>query len=197
MSAFIDKTIKLCQIRYTNFLISFHRRFKYNLRSRVITRDILRFCCYGTTQQFASSLFATICIRSVVDNLHQVCSRQLASGLFATICIRSVRDNLHQACSRQFASSLFATICIRSVCDNLHQVCSRQLVTSLLTSCSRLVVNKLLQAMRTHPDIGLLTTSLLQEVNRLVATCAFVAVYYRNATSLLQLDEINKFDASC
>ena len=33
-----------------------------------------------------------------------------------------------------------------------------QLATSLLTTCNRLVVNKLSQAMRTHPDIGLLTT---------------------------------------
>ena len=37
-------------------------------------------------------------------------------------------------------------------------------VTSLLTICNRLFVNKMSQAMRTHPDIDL-----LQEVNRLVA----------------------------
>jgi hypothetical protein len=40
-------------------------------------------------------------------------------------------------------------------------------------------VNKLSQAMRTHPDIGLLITSLFQVVNKLVATCAFLAVYQR------------------
>ena len=50
-----------------------------------------------------------------------------------------------------------------------------QLATSLLTTCNRLVVNKLSQAMRTHPDIGLLITSLLQVVHRLVANCMFLA----------------------
>ena len=39
-----------------------------------------------------------------------------------------------------------------------------QLATSLLTAFNTLVVNKLSQAMRTHPDIGLLITSLLQDV---------------------------------
>ena len=38
-----------------------------------------------------------------------------------------------------------------------------ELAASLFTNCCRLVVNKLSQAMRTHPDIGLLITSLLQE----------------------------------
>ena len=52
-----------------------------------------------------------------------------------------------------------------------------QLATSLSTTCNKLVVNKLSQAMRTHPDIGLLIISLLQDVNRLVGTCAFLAVY--------------------
>ena len=50
---------------------------------------------------------------------------------------------------------------------HLQQACN-QLVTSLLTTCNRLVVNKLSQAIRTHPDIGLLITSLLQAVNNLV-----------------------------
>ena len=41
--------------------------------------------------------------------------------------------------------------------DNLQQACwNNQLATSLLTTCKRLVVNKLSQAMRTHPDMGLL-----------------------------------------
>ena len=38
-----------------------------------------------------------------------------------------------------------------------------ELATSLFTNCCRLVVNKLSQAMRTHPDIGSLITSLFQE----------------------------------
>ena len=51
-----------------------------------------------------------------------------------------------------------------------------QLATSLLTSGNILVVNKLSQAMQTHRDIGLLIIIPLQDVNRLVATCAFLAV---------------------
>ena len=31
--------------------------------------------------------------------------------------------------------------------------------------------------MRTHPDIGLLITSLLQDVNKLVAACVFLYAY--------------------
>ena len=49
-----------------------------------------------------------------------------------------------------------------------------QLATSLLTTCNRLVINKLSQDMRTHPDIGLLMTRCLY---RLAATCTFKADY--------------------
>ena len=107
-------------------------------------------------------MLLTTCIKPDFDNLQQACSSPLASSLL-----------------KQFASSLPATTFIKSVRKNLHQVCSRQLGTSLLTTCNRLVVNKLSQAMRTHPDIGLLTTMLLQVVNKLFATCAFWAVYHK------------------
>ena len=40
-----------------------------------------------------------------------------------------------------------------------------QLATSLLTTCNRRVRRELSQAMRTHPDIILLITNLLQDVN--------------------------------
>ena len=68
-------------------------------------------------------------------------------------------------------------ICHLQTCDNLVKQLAanlwitsfdNQLATSLLTTCNRLDVNKLSQAMRTHPDIGLLITSLLQDVNKLV-----------------------------
>ena len=110
---------------------------------------------------------------TIIDWMFRIiCSSQLASSplkQFAsslaveTICIKSAQNNLHQVCW-----------------NNLHQVCSRQLGTSLLTTCNRLVVNKFSQAMRTHPAIGLLTTMLLQVANKLVATCAFLAVYILN-----------------
>ena len=53
----------------------------------------------------------------------------------------------------QLAASLWM-----SIFDN-------QLATSLLTTCNRLVVNKLSQAMRTHPDIALLITSPFQDAS--------------------------------
>ena len=51
-----------------------------------------------------------------------------------------------------------------------------QLATNLLITCHRLVVSKLWGVMKTHPDNGLWITSRLQDINRLVATCAFLAV---------------------
>ena len=67
----------------------------------------------------------------------------------------------------------------KTFCYNLQWLTSfyNQFATSLLTTCNRLIANKLSQAMRTHPDISLLLTSLFQDVNKLVGTCAFLTVY--------------------
>ena len=43
------------------------------------------------------------------------------------------------------------------------------------STCNSLVVSMLSEAIRTHPNIGLVT-SLLQDVNNLLQTCAFLAV---------------------
>ena len=51
-----------------------------------------------------------------------------------------------------------------------------QLALSLLTTSNRLAVINMNQAMRTHPDIGLVTAR-QQGCSRLVATCMFVTVY--------------------
>ena len=50
-----------------------------------------------------------------------------------------------------------------------------QLASSLLTTCNRFVIIKLEQAIRTHPDIGLMTAR-QQSCSRLAATCVFLAV---------------------
>ena len=84
------------------------------------------------------------------DNLQQVCRSQLAASLSFAICSKSAVRNLEQVCS--------------------SQVCRTQLAASLLTTCSRLVVIKPEQAMRTHPDIGLM-----------IATCS------KSTADLLQL----------
>ena len=113
---------------------------------------------------------STICSKYDSDNLLQVCSSQFAASLqFTTCCMPAVR-NLQQACSSQFAASLQFTICSKSAVHNLQQFCSSQLAASLLTTCSRLVVIKPEQAMRTHSDIGLM-----------IATCS------KSAADLLQL----------
>ena len=92
--------------------------------------------------------------RQVPTNLSILSSFNMSvkTRLLATFHLQ-IYDNL----LKQLAASLWITSF-----DN-------QLATSLLTTCNRLAVNKLSQAMRTHPDIGLLITSLLQDVNRLVA----------------------------
>ena len=112
----------------------------------------------------------TTCSKPAIHNLLQVCSSQLAASLQFTVCSKSAVHNLQQVCSSQFAASLQFTICSKSAVRNLQQVCSSQLAASLLTTCSRLVVIKPEQAMRTHPDIGLM-----------IATCS------KSAADLLQL----------
>ena len=57
-----------------------------------------------------------------------------------------------------------ATFHLQTCCNLLKQLVTslwitsfdNQLATNLLTTCNRFVVNELSQAMRTHPDIGLL-----------------------------------------
>ena len=102
--------------------------------------------------------------------MQQACSSELAASLQFAICSKPAVHNLQQVCSSQFAASLQFTICTKSAVRNLQQVCSSQLAASLLTTCSRLVVIKPEQAMRTHPDIGLM-----------IATCS------KSAADLLQL----------
>ena len=58
-----------------------------------------------------------------------------------------------------------------------------QLETSLLPTCIRFVVNKLLQAMRTHPDIGFLVKS----VAGCQHTCCKLRVFVRVTRLLIQL----------
>ena len=85
---------------------------------------------------------------------HQVATSLLKSGLLQLVICR-LSNSLKQPVVCLWITNF----------DN-------QLNTSLLTTCNRLVVNKLSQTMQTHPDIDLLITSLLQDVNRLVAICA-------------------------
>ena len=101
---------------------------------------------------------ASQCYRLVATNL------SISSSSNKSVKIRLVATCHLQTCYnllKQLAANLWITSF-----DN-------QLATSLLTTCNKLVVNKLSQTMRTHSDIGLLMTTLLQDVNKLIETCVF------------------------
>jgi hypothetical protein len=121
------------------------------------------------------------CIKSVGHNLHQFCSSQLASSLQfttcispqLTTCIKSAVHNLHQACSSQLVASPQFTTCIKPAVHNLHQICSSHLAASLLTTCNRFDIIKPEQAMRTHPDIGLMIVSCIKSAADLLQLARF------------------------
>ena len=97
----------------------------------------------------------------LVNKLQQACQfYQVATSLLKSGLLQFV------ICWNNLLKQLAESLLITSL-DN-------QFATSLLTTCDRLVLNKLSQAMRTHPDIGL-CNKLLQDVKRLVAT--FVGVW--------------------
>ena len=98
------------------------------------------------------------CCKSQFYRLLATCQQTATNLSISSSCNKSVKIRLVAACHLQTRYNLLkqleASLWITSF-DN-------QLATSLLTTCNRLVVNKLSQAIRTHPDIGLLITSLLQ-----------------------------------
>ena len=116
------------------------------------------------TEHFSLSIYSlTRCSKSVeFIKLQQVCENQ-------TCCNLIFVDLLQVA----------ETSCIKRVDKSLDN----QLAPSLLTTCSKLRTIKPEQAMRTHPDIGLMTAR-QQSYSRLAATCAFLAVIYTSITLL-------------
>ena len=110
----------------------------------------------------------------------------VASNYWHKHCVRNQSQlnllSLVQPKTPQACCKLLILPALLQLVNNLLQTWEKnQLAASLWTSCIRFVFNKLLQAMRTHPDIGL-WSSLLQDVNRLAATCAFLAI--RSSTLL-------------
>ena len=85
---------------------------------------------------------------------------------------------------------------VETTCISLvDKILDNQLASSLLTTCSRLVIIKPEQAMRTHPDIDLMTAR-QQACSRLAATCTFLTVYTRkNLTTCSK--SANKPSTSC
>ena len=87
-----------------------------------------------------------------------------AADLMPTICIKLVDFiKLHQVCEHQTCCNLiFAGLLQVDEITFIKAACSSQLAASLLTTCNRLVIIKPEQAMRTHPDIGLVIGDLLR-----------------------------------
>ena len=85
-----------------------------------------------------------------------ICQQVVSSLLTLSSCIKSINIRL--------AATLYLLTCCKltkQLASNLA-ACSSQLAASLLTTCNRLVIIKPEQAMRTHPDIGLVIADLLQ-----------------------------------
>ena len=86
-----------------------------------------------------------------IYRLVATCQHAATSLLISLSCNKSVKITLvtcHLQACYNLLKQLAASLWITSL-DN-------QLTTSLLTTCNRVVVDKLSQAMRAHPDIGLL-----------------------------------------
>ena len=123
--------------------------------------------CFNATDLLRVVNFTSLL--HLVNHLQQTCQfHQVATSLLIKIGLVGATCHL-QTCYNLLKQRHAASLWITSF-DN-------QLATSLLTTCNRLVVNKLSQAMRTHADIGFLITSLFQDVNNLVGTCKFLSVY--------------------
>ena len=80
------------------------------------------------------------------------CQQVSTSLSVSSSCNKSVKISLVATCHLQTCYNMFKKLAARLLITS----CDNQLATNLLTNCNRLVVNKLWQAMRTHPDIGLL-----------------------------------------
>ena len=98
----------------------------------------------------------------------------------------STNLSISSSCSKSVKIRLVATCHLQTCYNLLKQLAASKWITSFdnqlatINSADKLQQtfrHKLWQAMRTHPHIGLLITSSLQHVNRLVRTCAFLVVY--------------------
>ena len=121
---------------------------------RYFARNVLRFILFWKPKLHA---LVTMSFLSTQPKTSQTWNKKIATSLsISSSCNKSVKISLVATCHNAGLFQLVETICNkRFEIINLQQV-RWQLATSLLTTCNRLVVNKLSQAMRTHPDIGLL-----------------------------------------
>ena len=94
----------------------------------------------------------TCCKIVKFNGLVASCQKVATNWSISSSCNKSVKIKPVATCLLHLLQ-LVETTCGKSI-DN--KFFDNQLATSLLTTCNRLVVDTLLQAMRMHPDIGLL-----------------------------------------
>ncbi len=79
---------------------------------------------------------------------------------------------------------IFADLLQVDAATCIKPACSSQLVASLLTTCNKLVIIKLEQAMRTHPDVGLVIWETY--CNLRVSGCVDVTIHFDMEPMLTQ-----------
>ena len=113
------------------------------------------------------------CCRLSILPLVATCQQVATSLSISSSCIKSVKIRLVATCHLQTCYNLLKHVAT-SMLINLQQVCL-QLATSLLTTYNRLVVTSCCKPCERIP-ISACCKKLLQDVNRLVTTCTFLAV---------------------
>ena len=114
-------------------------------------------------------------ISQLVANLQTSCQQVMFEWLVPSCQLVATNLSISSSCNKPVKIRLDATYHLQTCYNLLEQLAAsllitnleNQLATSLLTTCNTLVVNKLSQAMRTHPDIGL--------VQQVVARCQQIA----------------------
>ena len=159
-----DATVCCIQQKYFIFAcvstVIQHRRSHHVRRTKNVRHETKFSHCHCLIFHVYSWKRHRLVERCQFYRLVATCQFQQSSCRLVATCHLQTRYNL----LKQLAASLWITSF-----DN-------KLAANLLTACNRLVINKLSQAMGTHPDIGLLMTSLLQDVNRLVASSLFLVI---------------------
>ena len=119
---------------------------------------------------YSAKMFSQIAKQGNIDRKHNVyysqkCHRLVSSCPFYRLVNKLVnfiklQQELNQA-SYNLSFADFLQIVEKLAASLWITGFDNQLATIPLTTCNRLAINKLSQAMGTHPDIGLLITSLL------------------------------------
>ena len=110
-----------------------------------------------------------VCIAYAVTNA----TNMLQVVDFSHLLQVSLLHQVEQVCENHACCNLIFADLLQLASSLLIKSLNYQLAASLLTTCNRLIIIKPGQAMRMHPDVGLMT----EACDRLAATYAFLAVY--------------------